>query len=117
MTREQFGTKIFDFQGLQFMMADMATDIESSRLLVYHAAKLLDEGKPDQKISSMAKMKASDTAMSVSTDAVQILGGVGYTTEYPAERLMRDAKVLQIVEGTNQIQRVVIARNLRKSFN
>ena len=117
MTREQFGTKIFDFQGLQFMMADMATDVESSRLLVYHAAHLLDEGKPDQKISSMAKMKASDTAMSVSTDAVQILGGVGYTTEYPVERLMRDAKVLQIVEGTNQIQRVVIARNLRKSFN
>lgn len=117
LTREQFKQKIFDFQGLQFMMSDMATEIESSRLLVYRAAQLLDDGSPDPKISSMAKLKASDTAMSVTTDAVQILGGVGYTTEYPVERLMRDAKVLQIVEGTNQIQRVVIARHLRKSFN
>jgi len=98
-------------------MSDMATETEASRLLVYHAAELLDKGRPNPKISSMAKLKASDTAMSVTTDAVQILGGVGYTTEYPVERLMRDAKVLQIVEGTNQIQRVVIARQLRKSFN
>ena len=117
LSREQFSQKIFDFQGLQFMMSDMATEIEASRLLVYHASDLLDRGIPDPKISSMAKLKASDTAMSVTTDAVQILGGVGYTTEYPVERLMRDAKVLQIVEGTNQIQRVVIARQLRKSFN
>ncbi len=117
LTREQFKQKIFEFQGLQFMMSDMATEVEASRLLVYHAAHLLDEGRPDPKISSMAKLKASDTAMSVTTDAVQVLGGVGYTTEYPVERLMRDAKVLQIVEGTNQIQRVVIARQLRKSFN
>ncbi len=117
LSREQFNKKIYEFQGLQFMMADMATEVESSRLLVYHAAYLLDNHTPDPKISSMAKLKASDTAMSVSTDAVQILGGVGYTTEYPVERLMRDAKVLQIVEGTNQIQRVVVARQLRKSFN
>ena len=117
LSREQFSQKIFDFQGLQFMMSDMATEIEASRLLVYHASDLLDRGVPNPKISSMAKLKASDTAMSVTTDAVQILGGVGYTTEYPVERLMRDAKVLQIVEGTNQIQRVVIARQLRKSFN
>jgi len=117
LSREQFKQKIFDFQGLQFMMSDMATETEASRLLVYHAAELLDKGRPNPKISSMAKLKASDTAMSVTTDAVQILGGVGYTTEYPVERLMRDAKVLQIVEGTNQIQRVVIARQLRKSFN
>ena len=117
LTREQFSTKIFEFQGIQFMISDMATDVEASRLLVYQASKLLDQGQPDPKISSMAKLKASDTAMKVSTDAVQILGGVGYTKEYPVERLMRDAKVLQIVEGTNQIQRVVIARNLRKSFN
>ncbi len=117
LSREQFGQKIFEFQGLQFMLSDMAIETESSRLLVYHAASLLDEGSSDPMISSMAKLKSSDTAMSVSTDAVQILGGVGYTTEYPVERLMRDAKVLQIVEGTNQIQRVVIARQLRKSFN
>ena len=117
LSREQFGQKIFEFQGLQFMMADMDTEIEASRLLVYQAANLLDSGNPNPKISSMAKLKSSDTAMSVTTDAVQILGGVGYTKEYPVERLMRDAKVLQIVEGTNQIQRVVIARNLRKSFN
>ena len=117
LSREQLGQKIFEFQGLQFMLSDMAIETESSRLLVYHAASLLDEGSSDPMISSMAKLKSSDTAMSVSTDAVQILGGVGYTTEYPVERLMRDAKVLQIVEGTNQIQRVVIARQLRKSFN
>jgi alkylation response protein AidB-like acyl-CoA dehydrogenase len=117
LTREQFNQPIFDFQGLQFMMADMATDIECSRLLVKQAAQLLDEGHPNQKLASMAKLKATDTAMKVSTDAVQILGGVGYTQEYPVERQMRDAKVLQIVEGTNQIQRVVIARNLKKEYS
>ena len=117
LTREQFNQPIFDFQGLQFMMADMATEIECSRLLVMKCAHDYDMGKPNAKLGSMAKMKATDTAMKVSTDAVQILGGVGYTSEYPVERLMRDAKVLQIVEGTNQIQRVVIARNLKKEYS
>lgn len=114
--RQQFNQAIFDFQGLQFMMADMACEIECSRLLVQKAANLYDSGKPNQKIASFAKLKASDTAMKVTTDAVQILGGVGYTREYPLERYMRDAKVLQIVEGTNQIQRVVIARALKKEY-
>lgn len=117
LERKQFDKAIFNFQGLQFMLADMAVEVESSRLLVEQAAKLYDLGKPDPKLSSMAKLKATDTAMRVSTDAVQVLGGVGYTTEYPVERLMRDAKVLQIVEGTNQIQRVVIARQLQKQYS
>lgn len=116
LERKQFDQAIFNFQGLQFMLADMAVEVESSRLLVEQAARLYDLGKPDPKLSSMAKLKATDTAMRVSTDAVQVLGGVGYTTEYPVERLMRDAKVLQIVEGTNQIQRVVIARQLQKQY-
>lgn len=117
LTRQQFNQPIFDFQGLQFMLADMACDLECSRLLVRESARLYDEKRPNQKLASMAKLKATDTAMKVSTDAVQILGGVGYTQEYPVERLMRDAKVLQIVEGTNQIQRVVIARNLKKEYS
>lgn len=116
LERHQFNQAIFEFQGLQFMMADMATEIEASRLLVKMAAECYDAGKPDQKIASMAKMKSTDTAMKVTTDAVQILGGVGYTCEYPVERFMRDAKVLQIVEGTNQVQKVVIARQLKKQF-
>lgn len=116
LTRQQFKQPIFDFQGLQFMLSDMATETESSRLLVHAAARSIDEGKPDSKLCSMAKLKASDTAMRVTTDAVQVLGGVGYTSEYPVERFMRDAKVLQIVEGTNQIQRVVIARHLKKEY-
>lgn len=114
LLRQQFNQPIFDFQGLQFMMAEMAIEIEASRLLVAEAAKRFDAGTPDAKISAMAKTKATDTAMKVTTDAVQILGGVGYTQEYPLERFMRDAKVLQIVEGTNQIQKVVIARLLKK---
>lgn len=117
LERKQFNRAIFDFQGLQFMMADMATDVESSRLLVTEAAKLYDAGTPSQKLACMAKLKATDTAMKVTTDAVQIFGGVGYTTEYPVERFMRDAKVLQIVEGTNQIQKVVIARSLKKEYS
>lgn len=117
MTRTQFNQPIFDFQGLQFMMADMAVDLECSKLLVEKAATLFDEGKNDQKLASMAKLKATDACMKITTDAVQILGGVGYTSEYPVERLMRDAKVLQIVEGTNQIQRVVIARSLKKQYS
>jgi len=99
------------------MLADMDTEIEASRLLVKQAATLLDLNKTCPKLSAMAKMKASDTAMKVTTDAVQILGGAGYTTEYPVERFMRDAKVLQIVEGTNQIQRIVIARELKREYS
>jgi butyryl-CoA dehydrogenase len=117
LERKQFGQAIFDFQGLQFMIADLATEVEASDLLVQYAAKLFDEKISDQKLASMAKMKATDTAMKVTTDAVQILGGVGYTQEFPLERYMRDAKVLQIVEGTNQIQKVVIARQLKKEFS
>lgn len=116
LTREQFKQAIFDFQGLQFMLADMALDTEASRLLVHAAAQSIDDKKPNSKLCSMAKLKATDTAMKVTTDAVQVLGGVGYTSEYPVERFMRDAKVLQIVEGTNQIQRVVIARHLKKEY-
>lgn len=116
LSRQQFKQPIFDFQGLQFMMADMATEVEASKLLVFEAAKQFDQGRLQQKIASMAKLKSTDTAMKVTTDAVQILGGVGYTSEYPLERFMRDAKVLQIVEGTNQIQRVVIARCLKKEY-
>lgn len=114
LTRHQFNQAIFDFQGLQFMLADMATETEAARLLVQSAAQTLDTKKNNSKLCSMAKLKATDTAMKVTTDAVQVLGGVGYTAEYPVERFMRDAKVLQIVEGTNQIQRVVIARHLKK---
>ncbi len=114
--RVQFDQAIFDFQGLQFMLADMALEVEASRLLVQKAADLLDRGVEPGKLASMAKLKATDTAMYVTTEAVQIHGGVGYTSEYPVERFMRDAKVLQIVEGTNQIQRVVIARHLKKEY-
>jgi len=116
LTRQQFSQAIFDFQGLQFMMADMALEVESSRLMVMAAAQTIDDHKTNSKLCSMAKLKATDAAMKVSTDAVQILGGVGYTSEYPVERFMRDAKVLQIVEGTNQIQRMVIARHLKKEY-
>jgi len=116
LDRKQFSQEIFNFQGLQFMMADMATEVEASRYLVKQAAEEFDQGIINAKLASMAKLKATDTAMKVTTDAVQIFGGVGYTSEYPVERFMRDAKVLQIVEGTNQIQKVVIARSLKKEF-
>lgn len=116
LERQQFNKAIFDFQGLQWMMADMACEVEASRLLVNEAAKQFDLGKNNVKLASMAKMKATDTAMSVTTDAVQIHGGVGYTAEYPVERYMRDAKVLQIVEGTNQVQKIVIARQLKSEY-
>lgn len=116
LERKQFNQEIFNFQGLQFMMADMACEVEAARLLVKAAAESVDSGSPNARLASMAKMKASDVAMKVTTDAVQILGGVGYTKEYPVERFMRDAKVLQIVEGTNQIQKVVIARSLKKQY-
>ncbi|MFH8341667.1 acyl-CoA dehydrogenase family protein [Streptomyces sp. AM6-12] len=110
--RRQFGRPIADFQGLRFMIADMATQIEAGRALYLAAARLRDAGKPFAKQAAMAKLHCTDTAMKVTTDAVQILGGYGYTADFPAERYMREAKVLQIVEGTNQIQRIVIARHV-----
>ncbi|MGW5212653.1 acyl-CoA dehydrogenase family protein [Streptomyces sp. NPDC004051] len=110
--RQQFGRPIADFQGLRFMLADMATQIEAGRALYLAAARLRDAGRPFAKQAAMAKLHCTDTAMRVTTDAVQILGGYGYTADFPAERYMREAKVLQIVEGTNQIQRMVIARHL-----
>lgn len=112
-TRKQFGKPIADNQGIQFMLADMATKVEAARLLVYNVAEMISNGeKHFSKYSSMAKMYASDIAMDVTNDAIQILGGYGYMKEYPAERMMRDAKITQIYEGTNQIQRLVIARDL-----
>ncbi|MEU2395713.1 acyl-CoA dehydrogenase family protein [Streptomyces sp. NPDC007369] len=110
--RTQFGRPIADFQGLRFMLADMATRIEAGRALYLAAARLRDAGKPFSRQAAMAKLFCTDAAMAVTTDAVQVLGGYGYTQDFPVERLMREAKVLQIVEGTNQIQRMVIARHL-----
>lgn len=113
--REQFGQPIAAFQGLQWMLADMATQVEAARQLVYHSARLLDAGaKNVSKVAAMAKVFATDTAMKVTTDAVQIFGGYGYCKDYPIEKYMRDAKITQIYEGTNQIQRLVIARSLIK---
>ncbi|MFJ9949519.1 acyl-CoA dehydrogenase family protein [Kitasatospora sp. NPDC091207] len=111
-TRRQFGRPIADFQGLSFMLADMATQIEAGRALYLAAARLRDAGRPFSKHAAMAKLFCTDAAMRVTTDAVQVLGGYGYTQDFPAERYMREAKVLQIVEGTNQIQRLVIGRHL-----
>jgi hypothetical protein len=99
------------------MLADMACKIESSRLLVQKAASLRDAGRPYSHIAAMAKCVATDTSIEVATDAVQVLGGYGYTREYPVERYMRDAKVMQIVEGTNQVQRVVISRHLKRIYS
>ncbi|WP_405946717.1 acyl-CoA dehydrogenase family protein [Streptomyces prunicolor] len=110
--RQQFGRPISDFQGLRFMLADMATQIEAGRALYLAAARLRDAGRPFAKQAAMAKLHCTDTAMKATIDAVQILGGYGYTADFPVERYMREAKVLQIVEGTNQIQRMVIARHL-----
>jgi alkylation response protein AidB-like acyl-CoA dehydrogenase len=110
--RRQFGKRIADFQGLRFMLADMATQVEAGRALYLTAARLRDAGRPFAKQAAMAKLYCTDAAMRVTTDAVQVLGGYGYTADFPAERYMREAKVLQIVEGTNQIQRMVIARHL-----
>ncbi|TCS83762.1 acyl-CoA dehydrogenase [Tepidibacillus fermentans] len=112
--RVQFGKPIAAQQGIQFKLADMATKIETSRLLTYQAAWLEDNGLPYGKQSAMAKLMASDTAMEVTTEAVQIFGGYGYTRDYPVERMMRDAKITQIYEGTNEIQRLVIANYLLK---
>ncbi len=111
--RQQFGKPISAFQGIQFMLADMATQIEAARALTYSVSRMIDNGaKSYSKESAMAKVYASDVAMKVTVDAVQILGGYGYMKEYPVEKMMRDAKITQIYEGTNQIQRTVIASEL-----
>ncbi|MCB1191238.1 MAG: acyl-CoA dehydrogenase family protein [Leptospiraceae bacterium] len=114
--RKQFGQSIHSFQGIQFILADMATAIEAARLLVYQAAKLADSGSdvPLTKIASMSKLFASDTAVKVTNDALQVFGGYGYMKEYPMEKFVRDARVTQIYEGTNQIQRLAIANSLIK---
>jgi alkylation response protein AidB-like acyl-CoA dehydrogenase len=111
--RVAFGKPLSQQQGLQFMLADMKTETEAARLLLYEAARKCDEGAADLTTwAAMAKLKCGDVAMSVTTDAVQLLGGFGYSTEYPVERMMRDAKITQIYEGTQQIQRIVIARSM-----
>jgi alkylation response protein AidB-like acyl-CoA dehydrogenase len=113
--RRQFGKSVSEFQGVQFMLADMAMAVEAARQLVYVAAATAERGGPDMTFkSSAAKCFASDTAMSVTTDAVQLFGGYGYTQDFPVERMMRDAKITQIYEGTNQIQRMVMARQVLK---
>jgi len=112
--RKAFGSPIAGFQAVQFMLADMAKDIEAARLLTYQSAWMIDQGMNASKYSSFAKCFSTDIAMAATTNAVQVFGGNGYTKEYPVEKLMRDAKLMQIYEGTNQIQRMVIARELLK---
>ncbi|WP_456277414.1 acyl-CoA dehydrogenase [Bacillus sp. AK128] len=112
--RKQFGKPIIEQQGIAFKLADMATSIEASRLLTYQAAWLESQGLPYGKESAMSKLLAGDTAMKVTTEAVQVFGGYGYTKDYPVERFMRDAKITQIYEGTQEIQRLVISRMLAK---
>jgi acyl-CoA dehydrogenase len=112
--RQQFGKPIAEFQAVQFMLADMAADIEASRLLTYKSAWQLDAGERNTLVSSYAKRFSADMAMKATTDAVQVFGGYGYSREYPVEKLMRDAKLIQIYEGTSQVQRLVIARELLK---
>ena len=114
--RKQFGRAIAEFQGLQFLLADMAAAVESARATYLLAARLRDAGRPFSRQASIAKLVATDAAMKVTTDAVQVLGGYGYTQDFPAERFMREAKVTQIFEGTNQIQRMVIARLLLREL-
>ena len=116
--REQFGKPIISFQAVQHMLADMATQLEAARALTYAAARHIDAHPKDMsKASSMCKVYATDVAMKVATDAVQVMGGYGYMCEYPAEKMMRDAKILQIYEGTNQVQRNVIGQELNKEYN
>lgn len=117
--RTQFGTSISSFQAIQHMLADMATSVEAARSLVYYTAKVIDSGEKDvSRLSAMSKLFASDMAMKVTVDAVQILGGYGFMKDYPVEKMMRDAKITQIYEGTNQIQRNIIALDLiKKGFN
>lgn len=110
--RQQFGKPIAANQGISFKLADMATEVEAAKLLVYHAASLVDRGQNCAKEASMAKMYASNTAMRLAIEAVQIFGGNGYTEDFPIERYFRDAKVTQIYEGTNEIQHIVIANQL-----
>jgi len=114
--RRAFGKTISDFQGLQFMIADMATRVEASRLLVWQAAVMKDRDERYSKQSAMAKLFAAETAMWVTTKAIQIHGGYGYTTDYPVERYFRDAKITEIYEGTSEIQRIVIARETLKEI-
>ncbi|MBM4061178.1 MAG: acyl-CoA dehydrogenase [Planctomycetes bacterium] len=111
--RKQFGQTVDSFQGVQWMLADMATQIEAARQLVHHAARVIDSGaRGISKVSAMCKLMATDTAMKVTTDCVQLFGGYGYCKDFPIEKYMRDAKITQIYEGTNQVQRLVIARNM-----
>ena len=110
--RQQFGRSIGEFQGMQFLLAEMGAEVERARATYLHAARLKDAGRPYSRQASIAKLTATDTAVRVTTDAIQVLGGNGYTRDYPVERLFRDAKVTQIFEGTNQIQRMVIGRSL-----
>jgi len=110
--REQFGQRVFDFQQVQFKLAEIATDIEAGRHLTYHAAWLMDNGQPYAKEAAMAKYFCSELSMRATLGAIQVMGGAGYTSEYPVERMMRDAKICEIGEGTNEIQRLVIARKL-----
>jgi alkylation response protein AidB-like acyl-CoA dehydrogenase len=115
--REQFGRKVIDFQAVEFMLADMAANIDAARYLAHAAAVAQDDGRPEAvRLAAEAKLFASDVAMQVTTDAVQLLGGYGYMRDFPVERMMRDAKVLQIFDGTNQIQRVIVGRELRKRW-
>lgn len=114
--RQQFKQPIIDFQAVGFMLADMACKTETARLLVHKAATLRDRGEAYTHVAAMAKCVATDAGLAVSQDAVQVLGGYGYTREYPVERYMRDSKVMQIVEGTNQVQRLVIARHLKRQY-
>ena len=114
--REAFGKPIHRFQSVGFKLADMATKIEASKLLVYHAAWLKDQGENIMKEAAMAKLFASETAMEVTTEAIQIHGGYGYVKEYDVERFFRDAKVLEIGEGTSEIQRLIISRAIMKDF-
>ncbi len=112
--RVQFGRSISRFQAIQHTLADMATEIEAAKYLLYRAAWLLDQGKPFEKVASMGKLYASEVAMKVTTKAVQILGGYGYTKDYPVERYMREAKLFEIIEGTSEIQRGIIANKILK---
>jgi alkylation response protein AidB-like acyl-CoA dehydrogenase len=112
--RSTFGRKIIDHQGLGFLLADMAAAVDSARAVYLDAARRRDAGRPYSRQASVAKLVATDAAMKVTTDAVQVLGGYGYTRDFPVERYMREAKVMQIFEGTNQIQRLVISRQLAR---
>jgi butyryl-CoA dehydrogenase len=115
--RKQFGKPISEFQGVHFQLSDMATEIEAGKLMTYHAAWLAQNKKPFSKEAAMAKLFCSELAMRATIKAVQIHGGYGYTKDYPVERFMRDAKICEIGEGTSEIQRIVIARNILKSVS